>query len=165
MDRLTLFIRYLTFPITVGLCLAIFAVVPSVALAGDVAVIVHAGVPADDLSLTQIRRILLGDRQFWSSELRVTLLIPASVTPERDVLLKIAYQMSEAQFRRYWIAKVFRAEATVGPKIVYSNKMATELVGAIPGSIVFMDAEQIPKELKVLKINGYLPGEKRYPLR
>jgi len=62
--------------------------------------------------------------------------------------------MSEAQFRQHWICKVFRAETTSGPKIVYSNEMATELVDAIPGSVAFVDASQVPKGLKILKIEG-----------
>ncbi|MBI3597712.1 MAG: hypothetical protein HY203_11245 [Nitrospirae bacterium] len=132
---------------------------------GDVAVVVHPDVPADDLSLAEVRRLLLGDRQFWSYDLPVTLLIRAPIARERDVVLKIIYQMSEAQFRQYWIAKVFRAEVAVGPKIVYSNEMATGLVGSIPGSISFVDAAQVPNGLKVLKVDGHLPGEKEYPLR
>jgi hypothetical protein len=43
--------------------------------------------------------------------------------------------------------------------------MATELVGVIPGSIAFVDAEQVPPNTKVLRINGTLPGEARYPLK
>jgi hypothetical protein len=43
--------------------------------------------------------------------------------------------------------------------------MATELVNAIPGSVAFVDASQVPKGLKILKIDGKLPGEKGYPLR
>jgi hypothetical protein len=112
-----------------------------------------------------VRKILLGERQYWSSDLRVTLLIRAPVARERDVVLKTLYVMTEAQFRQYWIAKVFRAEIPAGPKIVYSNEMATELVASIPGSIGFVDAAEVPKGLKVLKINGHLPGEEGYPLR
>ena len=73
--------------------------------------------------------------------------------------------MSEAQFRQYWISKVFRAETASGPKIVYTNEMASQLVAAIPGAVAFMDVSEAPQGLKVLKIDGLLPGEKGYPLR
>jgi hypothetical protein len=73
--------------------------------------------------------------------------------------------MSGAQFRQYWISKVFRADVSAGPKIVYSTEMAAELVTAIPGAVAFIDATQIPKGLKVLKIDGKLPTDKTYPLR
>ncbi|HLK65281.1 MAG TPA: hypothetical protein VKU19_17700 [Bryobacteraceae bacterium] len=131
----------------------------------DIAVVVRPDTPADNLSFGEIRKLLLGDRQFWNSNLRVTLLIRAPATRERDVVLKTIYQMSESQFRQYWISKVFRAEASSGPKIVYSNEMATELVSAIPGSVAFVEATGVPKGLKVLKIDGKLPGDKGYALR
>ena len=48
---------------------------------------------------------------------------------------------------------------------MYSSEMATELVSAIPGAVAFVDSALVPKGLKVLKIDGRLPGEKSYPLR
>ncbi len=131
----------------------------------DVAIVVRDDAPVDSLTFAELRRVMLGDRQFWSSNLRVTLLVRAPGAHEREVVLKTVYQMSEAQFRQYWIAKVFRAEAASGPRIVYSNEMAAELATAIPGAIAFVDSSQVPKGLKVVKINGRLPGDKDYPLR
>ena len=138
---------------------------PAVGADYDIAVVVRPDTPVDSLSIAEIRKLLLGDRQFWTSNLRVTLLIRAPTSRERDVVLKTIYQMSESQFRQYWISKVFRAEASSGPKIVYSNEMATELVSAIPGSVAFVESTGVPKGLKVLKIDGKLPGEKGYALR
>jgi len=133
--------------------------------ANDVAIVVRPEVPVNDVTFADLRRIMLGDRQFWSSNLRVTLLIRSPGSHERDVALKTIYQMSEAQFRQYWIAKVFRAEAASPPRVVYSSEMAAELTMSLPGAVAFVDASQVPKGLKVLKINGALPGEKNYPVR
>ena len=130
----------------------------------DIAVVVGRDVPVDDISFTDLRKIVLGDRQFWSSNLRVTLLIRAPMAHERDVLLKNVLQMSEAQFRQYWIGKVFRAENAATPKAVYSNEMAVSLVNSIPGSVAFIEASQVPKDLKVVRVGGLRPGEKGYPL-
>ncbi len=153
-------------PIILIVCFTLAqAMAPAQTGGGDVAVVVHPSVPVNDLSFAEVRKVLLGDRQFWSSSLRVTLLIRAPVARERDVVLKNVYQMTEAQFRQYWIAKVFRAEAASGPKIVYSNEEATEVATTIPGSIAFVDASRVPKGLKVLKIDGRLPGENGYRLR
>jgi ABC-type phosphate transport system substrate-binding protein len=130
----------------------------------DIAIVVRPDVPVDNLTFAELRRLFLGDRQFWTSSLRVTLLVRAPGAREREVVLKTIYQMSEAQFRQYWIAKVFRAEAASGPRIVYSNEMAAELVSGMPGAVAFVDADLVPKGLNVLKINGLLPGAKGYPL-
>ena len=146
----------------------LLALAARLATAGDanpVAIVVRPDLPVDNLSFAELRRVMLGDRQFWSSNLKVTLLVRAPGAREREVVLKAIYQMSEAQFRQYWIAKVFRAEAASAPRIVYSNEMATELVSEIPGAIAFVDASLVPKGLKVLRIDGKLPADAGYPLR
>jgi ABC-type phosphate transport system substrate-binding protein len=132
---------------------------------GDIAVVVNSDTPVSDLSLSEVRKVLLGERQYWNSKLPVTLLIRAPQARERDVVLKVIYQMSEAQFKQYWVAKIFRAEAASPPKIVYSNDMQYELVTAIPGAIAFVDARAVRPGAKVLRVEGRLPGDKEYPLR
>jgi hypothetical protein len=131
----------------------------------DIAVVVHPDTPVSDMSLSDVRKVLLGERQYWSSKLPVVLLIRAPVARERDVVLRVIYQMSEAQFKQYWVAKIFRAEAASPPKIVYSNDMQYELISGIPGAIGFMDAHNVRPGLKVLRVDGHLPGDKEYPLR
>ena len=131
----------------------------------DVAVVVHPDTPVSNLSLPDVRKIFLGDRQYWNTNVPVVLLIRAPVARERNVVLKIIYQMSEPQFKQYWIAKIFRAEAATAPKLVYSNDMANELLTAIPGAIAFIDNRDVRPGAKVLRVNGHLPGEPGYPLR
>ena len=147
--------------------LAILALWPAPAKAAGspVAIVVNPSTPVNELSLAEVRKILLGDRQFWPSNLRVVLLVRAPVARERTVVLHTIYQMSEAQFRQYWIAKVFRAESTTGPKIVYSDEMTNELVAVIPGSIGFIDAAKVQPGVKVLRVDSKLPGERGYPLQ
>ena len=131
----------------------------------DIAVVVHPDTPITDLSLAEVRKVFLGERQYWNSKLPVVLLIRAPVARERDVVLKVIYQMSETQFKQYWVAKIFRAEAATPPKLVYSNDMQYELVSALPGAIAFGDARNVRPGLRVLRVDGHLPGERDYPLR
>jgi len=131
----------------------------------DIAVVVNADTPASDLSLSEVRKVLLGERQYWNSKLPVVLLIRAPAARERDVVLRVIYQMSEAQFKQYWVAKIFRAEAAAPPRIVYSNDMQYELLTALHGSIAFVDSRNIRAGVKVVRVDGHLPGEKDYPLR
>jgi hypothetical protein len=133
--------------------------------APDIAVIVHPDVPADNLTLADLRRLLLGDREFWAAGLRVTLFIRAPVARERDAAVKDICQMTEAQFRQHWIAKVFRADTATGPKIVYSAQMAVEQVSRTPGALAFVEAPLAGKGVKVLRIDGRLPGQSGYRIR
>jgi hypothetical protein len=159
MNRLTISI---VFGLIIGLLMVpIFA---NPVLGADVAVVANKDVPVDNLSFIELRKILLGDRQFWSSNVRVTLLIHAPIARERDVVLKNILEMSEAQFRQYWIGKVFRAESSVAPKTVDTNERAAALLINIPGAVAFMDADLVPRDAKVLKVDGLLPGQKGYAL-
>jgi hypothetical protein len=113
----------------------------------------------------EVRKVFLGERQYWSAKLPVELYLRAPVSHERDVVLRIIYQMTEAQYRQYWIAKILRAEAVSPPKTVSSNDAAIELVTAIPGAIVLMDTRDVRPGPKVLRVDGHWPGEPGYPLR
>src|ERR1700704_211638 len=151
--------------VMIGLTMAVQCpLTAQTARGGDIAVVGYADPPGSDLSLSEVRKVLLGERQYWNSKLPVTLLIRAPVARERDVVLRVIYQMSEAQFKQYWVAKIFRAEAASPPKIVYSTDMQFELVSGIPGAIAFMDARNIRPGLKVIRVDGHLPGDKDYPL-
>src|SRR5688500_8334104 len=131
----------------------------------DIAVIAHPQVPVDNVSLTELRRMLLGDREFWTAGQRITLLIRAPVARERDAAVQTVCKMTEAQFRQHWIGKVFRNETPSGPKVVYSLDMAVDQVAHTPGAITFVAAGAVPKGAKVLKIDGLSPGQPGYKLR
>lgn len=130
-----------------------------------VAIVVHEATNVDDISLDQLRRIFLAEQQFWPDRSRITLLVRAPGAYEREFVLERIYQMNENEFRKYWIAKMFRAEVPSGPRIVFSNNMAAELVTAIPGSITFMNAADIGDTVQVVRVNGLLPDDDDYPLR
>jgi phosphate transport system substrate-binding protein len=131
----------------------------------DIAVVVNPSVAVDNLSIAELRRILLGDREFWSAGARVTLLIRAPIARERDAVVRDVCQMTEAQFRQHWIGKVFRADTPSGPKIVYSTEMAIDQVSRTPGAITFVQVPVTNKAVKVLRIDGRLPGQQGYRLR
>lgn len=130
-----------------------------------VAIVVHPAAAVDELTLDQLRRIFMADQQFWADRSRITLLVRAPAAYERAVVLNVIYRMSEDEFRKYWVGKMFRAEVPAGPKIVYSSEMAGELVTVIPGAIAFVPAGDVMPGAKVVRINGRLPGQTGYPLQ
>lgn len=134
------------------------------AWAGEMAVVVHPQLKLENISRERLRRIFMGDQQFWPGGKPVTLLVQHPSTEERGQLLRSVFRMSETQYKQYWIAKVFRAEIASGPKTVLSNEMAAHLVESIPGAIALMPLKEVPEGLKVLRIDGQLPGDTGYGL-
>ncbi len=101
--------------------------------ATPIAIVVHMDTSIDDLSLQELRNIFLANQQFWPDRTRITLMMRAPKSDERDFVLDRIYQMDEAQFRQYWIAKMFRAEVPSGPKIVFQQRHGARAGHRYPG--------------------------------
>jgi ABC-type phosphate transport system substrate-binding protein len=130
-----------------------------------IAIVVHPDTDISNLTLDKLRQIFLGNELYWPDHSRIVLLVRAPTAYERSFVLDRIYEMSEDEFRSYWIKKMFRAEVPSGPRVVFSNNMAIGLVTAIPGSIAFMRASDLTPDVKVVRIDGKLPSEDGYPLR
>ena len=94
----------------------------------------------------------------------VVLIVRGPNARERNVVLSRVYRMTESQFKQYWIGRIFRAEAASTPKVVHSNQTLNDLVLAIPGAIALVRQEDVQAGVKVVKIDGALPGDRSYPL-
>jgi hypothetical protein len=130
-----------------------------------VAVIAHPQVPANDLSLQELRRVFLGERHSWTDHLTITLLAPPRGTLERQVLLHQIYQRrSEVEYQQYWINRLFGDGPSLSPRNTDSQETSASLVRGLPGAIALIRADRIPPGVKVLRIDGKRPGEAGYPL-
>lgn len=137
---------------------------PALADKSSIAIVVHPSVVVTDVSMDKLRRIFLAEQQFWEGGGRITVLVGAPGAKARRIALDRIYRMSEREFRKYWIAKIFRAEVPSGPKLVLTSGMALELVTAIPGSISFVPASSVNDSVRILSIDGLMPDQPNYPL-
>jgi ABC-type phosphate transport system substrate-binding protein len=171
MTKLTDNVRETSRLVAVLLALLLLPATPAVSQdefpesASPIAIVVHKESEVENLAMDQLRNIFLANQQFWPDRTRIILLVRAPKSDERDFVLDTIYQMDEAQFRKYWIAKMFRAEVPRGPKIVFSTDMTLELVIAIPGSISFISADQVTDGVRVVRVDGKLPSDDGYPLK
>jgi hypothetical protein len=129
-----------------------------------VAIVVNASTVTSDISSVRLRKIFMGDDQYLDKNRRVVLLVPSASAPEWIVLLKRVYRMSAAQYRQYWIGKLFRAEVSSGPEMV-DQQALLKMLALTPGAITFMPASEVGRDLKVLRIDGKLPGDAAYKLK
>jgi hypothetical protein len=136
---------------------------PAFAQAGDVAVVVNPGNSATNLSLADVRKIFGGQKQSWPGGIPVKVFVRPPGSHERLALMKLL-QMSESDYKQYWTAQVLRGEAVSEPMIVPSVGMQKEAIQAFPGGVTLVDAGDVKPGMKVLKIDGHLPGEPGYPL-
>jgi phosphate transport system substrate-binding protein len=128
----------------------------------SVAVVVNEKNPINNLSTPELRKLFAGERHSWTGGLPVKIFVRAPSANERVVLLKLL-GMSETEYKRYWTALVFRGEAQMEPVALFSNGMQREAVVLYPGAAALVSLQDVKPGMKVVKVDGHMPGEAGYP--
>jgi hypothetical protein len=128
------------------------------------AVVVAADASIDSVSLGDLRRIFLGDRQFTADRTRITLIVPAPSSPGRATALRVIFRMREVEYRQYWVAKIFRADVISGPRVANAEQ-AKRQVASLRGAIALIPASAVDRTVKVVVVNGRRPGQAGYELQ
>jgi ABC-type phosphate transport system substrate-binding protein len=145
------------------LWILLFCALAAVSQQGDVAVVVNPVNPVNSMTMSELRKVFAGEKRSWANGQAVRIFIRSYGTRERITLLKLL-GMSESEYKQYWTAQVFRGEAQVEPVALPSNGMQKEAVATFPGAIVLVAMPDVKPGMKVIKVNGHLPGEAGYPL-
>lgn len=130
-----------------------------------VAIIVNSSNPLNNLTLPDLRKVYRGERQYWAGNTPVMLLMRTPGAQEREVILRVVFEMSEERYTQYWVAKVMRADVSDPPAALYSHGIMQEGVRGNPGAIGYVLQSNLREGVKVLRVNGLLPGDAGYPLR
>jgi ABC-type phosphate transport system substrate-binding protein len=146
------------------ICLASLASLQvAAAQAGDVAVVVNDRNPVTKISKIELRNIFAGEERSWSAGVPIRIFVRAPGTRERAALLKLL-DMTEGEYKQYWTAQVFRGEAQAEPIALPSNGMQREAVVAYPGAVALVELQDVKAGMKVLRVEGRMPGEAGYAL-
>jgi ABC-type phosphate transport system substrate-binding protein len=129
---------------------------------GDVAVAVNQNNPVDHLSMQEVRQIFAGEKRSWAGGSPIKLFVRAPGARERVVLLKLL-GMSESEYKRYWTAAVFRGEAQSQPVALFSNGMQKEAIAVYPSAVALVSVQDVKAGMKVVRVDGHMPGEPGYP--
>ena len=154
-------------PASLALAALLLMPVLTWAAKGRVAVVVHKSNTLTDLSSADLRKIFLGDQTRWPDNEKITILLLPPGSEERTAVLKILLRMSDDDFMRHWISRVFQGEATAGPKTASSPASMLRLVAGLPSAFGMLDAGDAPagdSGVKVLRVDGKAPSDDGYPL-
>jgi ABC-type phosphate transport system substrate-binding protein len=132
--------------------------------AGELAVVVNPQNPVAELSVSELREILLMERQHWGGGRRIYLILPASGTPEKGLLLGQALRMNEDALRRHYLGKLYGGEIPAFPGTAPSGDAARKVVSHAPNALAVVDSAAIDPTVKVLRIGGRRPGDAGYLL-
>jgi hypothetical protein len=127
------------------------------------AVIVHKSNPTNNLSMAELREILLGKREFWKGSQKIVVLLPNGGSPEREVALR-TLDMNDSSYKQYWLERTSTGEDVAAPAAVPSSGIALSLVAETPGAIAVVPLTDVRDSVKVVRIDGHLPSDAAYPI-
>ncbi|MAB79655.1 MAG: hypothetical protein CMJ89_09930 [Planctomycetes bacterium] len=130
----------------------------------EFAVVTHPGNSTNSLTRAQLVKHLKAQTRYWNRNQSVYLLLPRSDTLTKQFLLKHVYEMSGIELKRYWVKLVYRQLLPAIPKVMPSTTVALVVAKSQPGALTLVEAPTVlgRKDIKVLAIDGKLPGDEGY---
>ena len=129
------------------------------------AVIVNKSNPVDNVTLEELRKYCAAERKFWSDNQRVTVVLRDPGQAERTAVLQSIYRMDESDFARHFLQAEFTGEVQSAPKHLSTGAGVRRFIFNVPGAIGFVRPAEADATVKILRVNGYAPGDPQYPLR
>jgi phosphate transport system substrate-binding protein len=129
------------------------------------AIVVHRSNPVDDLTTAELRRIFLLDTQTWPHGRKITVVLREKGQAERTDAIRLVCGLSERDYERHILFRTFQGSVGIGPRSIQSAAAMLRFVYSAPGAIGHVNAVEADASVKVLRIDGLLPDDARYPLR
>jgi hypothetical protein len=143
---------------------ALLAVLAAPCVAADVAIVVHPSNPETNLSAEGLARILRQEQRRWKEGGTVYLVFQATGNTPRDVVLRRVLRMNDLELKQFWLGKLYRGEIASFPRVLDSDIAVRRLVAIAPQALGFLEATAADATVKVLRIDGKLPGQPGYLL-
>jgi len=129
------------------------------------AVIVHPANPVENLTVSELRRIFMLDTQTWPHGRKITVVLREKGQAERADGIRIICGLTEREYDRQVLFRTFQGSVNIGPRSIQSSATMLRFVQNAPGAVGYVNADEFDGTVKLLRIDGLLPDNPRYPLR
>ena len=110
------------------------------------------GVPSD-IKLTELKSILLGEKQRWKNGSRIIIALMKTNTAIGKNTSSRMYDMTGDQLNKFWLALVFQGKAQA-PNFFSSTNDLQNFVAQTQGAIGIVDKPIVDGELRGVLVNG-----------
>ncbi|HKX32019.1 MAG TPA: hypothetical protein VJ302_30305 [Blastocatellia bacterium] len=140
-------------------------VAPPVSEDASLVIIVNKTNPVEDLSINDLRNLLLAEQRVWPHGRRVTIAMREPGQPERLALLKAICRMTDSDYNKYFLQAQFTGDLQSVPKLLTTVAGMRKFVFNVPGAIGYLRVSEVDASVKIVRLNGRLPSEPGYKLR
>jgi ABC-type phosphate transport system substrate-binding protein len=122
-----------------------------------IVVIVNTENAVQQVSMGELRRILLGEMTHWPNGHAITIAMRPPGLPERSAILRLICGMDDSDFARYELESTYRGETPSAVKQLDTPTGVKRFVFNVPGAIGFIRADEVDATVKLPKITGAVP--------
>jgi len=131
------------------------------------AVVVHPSNPIRDIRLGDLTALFEGANRQWPNRAPVVLVERDSSSPPYQFLMGRLLNTTPGEYRRRVQNIEYRGEAPLAIKTLNSDASACQFVFNVPTAVALVDAQSALacNQVRVLRVDGKLPGEEGYRLK
>jgi ABC-type phosphate transport system substrate-binding protein len=115
----------------------------------ELAIIGHPDSDTGTVDIQSVKKLFLGERKSFPNGLHASPVNHVTGSPDRKVFFSSVMSMSESGYSRHWKRKLSTSAAHL-PAEVASYDEVLEIVANTPGSIAYINADQVDDSVKVL---------------
>ena len=148
------------------LLLATLLVGPFVAVrAEDIAIIVDKDCKLAELSLADTRAILHCEKVVAPSHAKWNVILRHKTSPEHQAMLKCLFKCTADDLETYFRMGEFNGAIDPSPRTIPSPVALRRIIAGNVAAIGYARASEVDETVKVLRIEGRLPGDPDYPIK
>ena len=132
---------------------------------GDLAIIVNKSVKVDDVASADLVRYFKAEKSKAADGSKLALAVFDVGHPERAAALAGIYKMSEGEYTDYFADATFTGAVAAAPKALASAAAVRAFVAGTAGGLGYVRGSDTDDSVKVLKVDGALPGDAGYKLK
>ena len=156
-------LRNIGVSILITLCLARPATPAARAASEPLLLVVGLAFPVTDVSLTDVKSVFRGRVVTLGGRRLIPINHPPG-TGMREAFDLTVLGLRPAEVSRFWVDQRIR-DAGRPPTSVPTPEMAIRVAATLPGAITYGSKDMLNPKVKILTVDGKLPGTAGYPLQ
>jgi ABC-type phosphate transport system substrate-binding protein len=107
--------------------------------AGDgLQIIVHPNNRITKLTMDELRDIFRGEQRHFDGGEEIAVMMRQTGAPEKEFLLRKVLNMTDVEFKKEWLGRIYRGDATSPPLVLDSEATMRRHVSRVAGAIGYL---------------------------
>lgn len=132
--------------------------------AQHLAIVVNKNSSLSDITSAELAKFFKAEKSKAPDGTKLVLVMQEAGRPEREAALQHVFKMSDGEFNKYFLQATFTGAVASAPRALANGRAVLRFVSESPGALGYVKGDEADDSVKVLKIDGKVPGDAGYAL-